>query len=275
MSGPSGNANEQEGSSSESSSGSSSSDESVEHDGEGAGEHPGGTECTEEHRVVLGERVDERLKHIEQQATGDDGAVEEQEGGAAAEEGGTGVQQQEGGAAVQDFGIGVQQQEGGAAVQEGGVAGQQQEGGAAAQEGGVGGQQQEGVAASGGRGGYTGALGRSNKETPHGQWQRTGGPFDRAPFDGRPFDVGHCMRRPGRRATAEGRRESSKSTLKKCGDAVNGVTEERKLLEGARTKLDEMSGKIIEGVAATITKRARTLSRSSSSMSRSGWLLRS
>ncbi|CAI7878936.1 unnamed protein product [Closterium sp. NIES-53] len=48
--------------------------------------------------------------------------------------------------------------------------------------------------------------------------------------------------------------ESSKSTLKQCGDAVNGVTEERKLLEGARTKLDEMSGKIIKGVAAAIIK---------------------
>ncbi|CAI7807759.1 unnamed protein product [Closterium sp. NIES-53] len=48
--------------------------------------------------------------------------------------------------------------------------------------------------------------------------------------------------------------ESSKSTLKQCGDAVNAVMEERKLLEGARTKLDEMSGKIIEGVASAITK---------------------
>ncbi|CAI7912934.1 unnamed protein product [Closterium sp. NIES-53] len=48
--------------------------------------------------------------------------------------------------------------------------------------------------------------------------------------------------------------ESSKSTLKQCRDVVNGVTEERKLLEGARTKLDKMSRKIIEGVAAAITK---------------------
>ncbi|CAI7804951.1 unnamed protein product [Closterium sp. NIES-54] len=48
--------------------------------------------------------------------------------------------------------------------------------------------------------------------------------------------------------------ESSKSTLKQCGDVVNGVTVERKLLEGAYSKLDEMSGKIIEGVAAAITK---------------------
>ncbi|CAI5492496.1 unnamed protein product [Closterium sp. Naga37s-1] len=48
--------------------------------------------------------------------------------------------------------------------------------------------------------------------------------------------------------------ESSKSMLKQCGDAVNGVTERRKLLEGARTKLDEMSRKIIKGVVAAITK---------------------
>ncbi|CAI5530736.1 unnamed protein product [Closterium sp. Naga37s-1] len=88
VSGPGSNANEQEGSSSESSS----SDESVEHDDEGAREHPGGTERTEEHGVALGERVDERVKHIEQQATGDDGAVEEQEGGAAVQDFGTGVQ---------------------------------------------------------------------------------------------------------------------------------------------------------------------------------------
>ncbi|CAI5462966.1 unnamed protein product [Closterium sp. Yama58-4] len=140
VSGLGGNVNEQEGSSS----GSSSSDESVEHDGEGTGEHPGGTERTEEHRVALGERVDERVKRIEQQATGDVDVVEEQEGGAAAQEGGAGVLLHERGAVVQDFGTGVQQQEGGAAAQEGGVGGQQQEGVAAAQEGGVGEQEQEG-----------------------------------------------------------------------------------------------------------------------------------
>ncbi|CAI7870925.1 unnamed protein product [Closterium sp. NIES-53] len=43
--------------------------------------------------------------------------------------------------------------------------------------------------------------------------------------------------------------ELSKSTLKQCGDAINGVTEERKLLEGARSKL--------EGVAAAITKASK------------------
>ncbi|CAI5491744.1 unnamed protein product [Closterium sp. Naga37s-1] len=50
----------------------------------------------------LGERVDEWVMIVEQQATGDKGAVEEQEGGAAAKEGGAGVQQQEGGVAVQE-----------------------------------------------------------------------------------------------------------------------------------------------------------------------------
>ncbi|CAI5501411.1 unnamed protein product [Closterium sp. Naga37s-1] len=48
--------------------------------------------------------------------------------------------------------------------------------------------------------------------------------------------------------------ESSKSTLKQCADAVKGIAEERKLLEEARTKVDEMSGKIIEGLADAITK---------------------
>ncbi|CAI7818499.1 unnamed protein product [Closterium sp. NIES-53] len=110
VSGPGGNADEQEGSRSESSSGSSSRDESIEHDGEGLGLHPGWTKRTEKHGVALGERVDE------QQAMGDDWDVEEQEGGAAG----------------QDFGTGVQQQEGGAA--EGGAGGQEQEGGEAAQE---------------------------------------------------------------------------------------------------------------------------------------------
>ncbi|CAI5984494.1 unnamed protein product [Closterium sp. NIES-65] len=42
--------------------------------------------------------------------------------------------------------------------------------------------------------------------------------------------------------------------MKQCSDAVNGVTEERKMLEGARTKLDEMSRNIIEGVAAANAK---------------------
>ncbi|CAI7802988.1 unnamed protein product [Closterium sp. NIES-53] len=99
VSGPGGNADEQEGSSSESSS--SSSDESIEHDDEGLGLHPGWTERTEKHGVALGERVDE------QQATGDDWDVEEQEGGAAGHDFGTG-----------ECGAGGQEQEGGEAAQE-------------------------------------------------------------------------------------------------------------------------------------------------------------
>ncbi|CAI7754817.1 unnamed protein product [Closterium sp. NIES-53] len=229
VSSPGGNANEQEGSSSESSSGSSSSDESIEHDGEGAGEHPGGTERTEEHGVVLGERVDERVMHIEQQATGDDGAVEEQEGGAAAQDGGAGVHQQEGGAAMQDFGTGVQKQKGGAVVQEGGVGGQQQEGVVAVQEGGAGGQEQEGGEAA------------QERQVAVRRRHRTASGSGQAGSS----TTGHSTS-----AIASG----GQSTLKQCGDAVNGVTEERKLLEGARTKLDEMSGKIIEGVAAAVTK---------------------
>ncbi|CAI5948643.1 unnamed protein product [Closterium sp. NIES-65] len=166
-SGPGGDANQDEDSSSGSSSGSSSSDESVEDDGEGAGHR---TERTGEHGVALGERVDERVELIEQQATWETKAVEEQEGGAAAQEGGVG---------------GQQQVVGEAAAQEGGAGGQQEEGVAAAQEGGAG---------------------------------------------------------------------SSKSTLSQCAEAVKGVTAERNPLEGARAKIDEMSGKIIEGVAAAITK---------------------
>ncbi|CAI6002299.1 unnamed protein product [Closterium sp. NIES-65] len=174
-SGPGGDANQDEDSSSGSRSGSSSSDESVEDDGEGAGHR---TERTGEHGVALGERVDERVELIEQQAIGETKAVEEQEGGAAAQEGGVGGQQQ--------------------------VVGE-----AAAQEGGAGGQQQEGVAA---------ALAADFRTA----WNTIS--------------------------------ESSKSTLSQCAEAVKGVTAERNLLEGARAKIDEMSGKIIEGVAAAITK---------------------
>ncbi|CAI5501204.1 unnamed protein product [Closterium sp. Naga37s-1] len=173
VSGPGGNADEQEGSSSESSSGSSSSDESIEHDGEGLGLYPGWTERTEKRGVALGERVDE------QQSTGDDWDVEEQEDGAAG----------------QDFGAGVQQQEGGAAAQEGEVGGQQQEGVVAAQEGGAGGQEQEGGEAAQER-----LVAVKRHRTASGSGQAN-------------------LRGPG-----------------------------------ARSKLDEMSGKIIEGVAAAITK---------------------
>ncbi|CAI5492453.1 unnamed protein product [Closterium sp. Naga37s-1] len=228
--------------------------------GEGGGaEHEGGGEGAP--RVVVEysyeeeEEIEEDTSRQAQhgQAKGDDGAVEEQEGGAAAHEGGAGVQQQEGGAAVQDFGTGVQQQEGEAAAQEGGVGGQQQEGVAAAQEGGAGGQEQEG--------------GEAAQECRRGDERQVAitrrhcmasGSRQAGPSTGRPSTAGHSTS-----AIASGGQvvkllqrvpESSKSTLKQCSDAVNGVTEERKLLEGARTKLDKMSGKIIEGVASAITK---------------------
>ncbi|CAI5531790.1 unnamed protein product [Closterium sp. Naga37s-1] len=288
VSGPGGHANEREGPSSESSSGSSSSDESDEHDGEGAGEHPGGTERTEEHGVALGERVDERV-NIEQQATGDDGAVEEQEGGAAAQEGGAGMQPQEGGAAVHDFGTGVQQQVGGAAAQVGGAGGQQQEGVAVAQEGGAGVQQQEGVAAAQEcRPGQVAVRWRHRTASGSGQaGPSTGLPSTAGQSTSAVASGGQVVELLQRVAELEASQkklvadvfakhieqaavfnklagdfraawntisEASKSTLKQCDDAVNGVTEERKLLEGARTKLDEMSGKIMEGVAAAIAK---------------------
>ncbi|CAI5490467.1 unnamed protein product [Closterium sp. Naga37s-1] len=262
VSGPSGNANEQEGSGSESSS--SSSDESIEHDAKGAGEYPGGTERTEEHRVALGERVDE------QQATGDDGAVEEQEGGAAAQEGGAGVHQQEGGAAAQEGGVGGQQQEGVVAAQEGGAGGQEQEGGEAAQERQVAVRRRHRMASASGQAGpSTGCpstAGHSTlaiesrgqvvellqrvMEVKASQKKLVADVFAKHSEQAAVFN-----KLAGDFRTAWNMiLESLKSTLKKCGDAVNGVTEERTLLEGARTKLDEMSGKIIEGVAAAITK---------------------
>ncbi|CAI5498748.1 unnamed protein product [Closterium sp. Naga37s-1] len=266
VSGPGGNADEQEGSSSESSSGLSSSDESIEHDGEGLGLHPGWTERTEKHGVALRERVDE------QQATGDDWDVKEQEGGAAGQDFGTGVQQQEGGAAAQ---------EGGAAAQEGGVGGQQQEGMVAAQEGGAGGQEQEGgeaaqerlvavrwrhrTASGSGQAGPSTAghstsaiasrdqvikLLRRVAEVEASQKKLVADVFAKHSEQAAVFN-----KLAGDFWTASNMiSESSKSTLKQCSDAVKGVTEERKLLEGARSKLDEMSGKIIEGVAAAITK---------------------
>ncbi|CAI5945867.1 unnamed protein product [Closterium sp. NIES-64] len=175
-SGPGGDANQDEDSSSESSPGSSSSDESVEDDGEGAGHR---TERMGEHGVALGERVDERVELIEQQATGETKTVEEQEGGAAAQEGGVG---------------GQQQVVGEVAAQEGGAGGQQQEGVAAAQVGGAGVQQQE-------------------------------------------------FRVAAARVSGSGGQEQE------VGEAI-----EENLLEGARAKIDEMSGKIIEGVVAAITK---------------------
>ncbi|CAI5460873.1 unnamed protein product [Closterium sp. Yama58-4] len=273
VSGPGGDA---EGEGSSSSSGSSSSDESVEHDGGGAGEHPRGTQRTEEHGVALGERVDERAKHIQQQATGDAAAVEEQEGEAARQERGAGLQQQEGAAAAQVGATGGQQQEGVTAAQGGGARRQEQEGRDAMHECRRGDERQVAVTRRHRTASGSGQAGAST---------------------GRPSTVGHLtsdiasggqvveLRQKVREVEASQKQlvadvvakhseqaavfnrlaadfrtawktisESSKSTLKQCADAVNSIAEEMKLLEGARTKLDEMSGKIIEGVAAAITK---------------------
>ncbi|CAI7787262.1 unnamed protein product [Closterium sp. NIES-53] len=235
VSGPGGNADEQEGSSSESSSGSSSSDESIEHDGEGLGLHPGWTERMEKHGVALGERVDE------QQATGDDWDVEEQEGRAAG----------------QDFGTG-----------EGGAGGQEQEGGEAAQERLVAVRRRHRMASGSGQAGpstaghSTSAIASGDQvvellqrvaEVEASQKKLVADEFAKHIEQAAVFN-----KLAGDFWTAWNMiSESSKSTLKECGDAVNGVTEERKLLEGARSKLDEMSRKIIEGVAATITKASK------------------
>ncbi|CAI5996000.1 unnamed protein product [Closterium sp. NIES-65] len=265
-SGPGGDANQDEDSSSGSSSGSSSSDESVEDDGEGA-EHR--TERTGEHGVALGERVDERVELIEQQATGETKAVEEQEGGAAAQEGGVGGQQQVvSEAAAQEGGAGGQQQEGVAAAQEGGAGVQQQEFRvAAARVGGSGGQEQEdGEAAEEYRRGdeRQAAVTRSHRTASgsgHGAL-RPGGLRQQAnrqrTLHPEARSSSYC--RGSRRLAADFRTawntisESSKSTLSQCAEAVKGVMAERNLLEGARAKIDEMSGKISEGVAAAITK---------------------
>ncbi|CAI5972418.1 unnamed protein product [Closterium sp. NIES-64] len=290
-SGPGGDANQDEDSSSESSPGSSSSDESVEDDGEGAGHR---TERTGEHGVALGERVDERVELIEQQATGETKTVEEQEGGAAAQEGGVGGQQQVvGEVAAQEGGAGGQQQEGVAATQVGGAGVQQQEFRvAAARVSGSGGQEQEvGEAVEEYRRGdeRQAAVTRSHR-TASGSGQA-------GPSTGCPSTAGQSTANvaPGgqvvellqrvekveasqkqlvadvfakhteqagvfNRLAADFRTawntisESSKSTLSQCAEAVKGVTAERNLLEGARAKIDEMSGKIIEGVVAAITK---------------------
>ncbi|CAI5937226.1 unnamed protein product [Closterium sp. NIES-65] len=290
-SGPGGDANQDEDSSSGSSSGSSSSDESVEDDGEGAGHR---TEHTGEHGVALGERVDERVELIEQQATGETKAVEEQEGGAAAQEGGVGGQQQVvGEAAAQEGGAGGQQQEGVAAAQEGGAGVQQQEFRvAAARVGGSGGQEQEdGEAAEEYRRGDErhAAVTRSHRTAcgsgqagPSTGWPSTAGQSTANVAPG--GQVVELLQRVEKlevsqkqlvadvfakhteqagvfnRLAADFRTawntisESSKSTLSQCAEAVKGVTAERNLVEGARAKIDEMSGKIIEGVAAAITK---------------------
>ncbi|CAI5522836.1 unnamed protein product [Closterium sp. Naga37s-1] len=174
------------------------------------------------------------------------------------------------------------QQVGGAAAQVGGAGGQLQEGVAAAQEGGAGVQQQEGGAAA--------QAVRRRHRTASGSGQAgpsTGRPSTACQSTSAIASGGQVVELLQRVAEVEASQkklvadvfakhseqaavfkklagdfrtawntisESSKSTLKQCGDAVNGVTEERKLVEGARTKLDEMSGKTIEGVAAAIAK---------------------
>ncbi|CAI6009865.1 unnamed protein product [Closterium sp. NIES-65] len=290
-SGPGGDANQDEDSSSESSPGSSSSDESVEDDGEGAGHR---TERTGEHGVALGERVDERVELIEQQATGETKTVEEQEGGAAAQEGGVGGQQQVvGEVAAQEGGAGGQQQEGVAAAQVGGARVQQQEFRvAAARVSGSGGQEQEvGEAVEEYRRGdeRQAAVTRSHRTAsgsgqagPSTGWPSTAGQSTANVAPG--GQVVELLQRVEKveasqkqlvadvfakhteqagvfnRLAADFRTawntisELSKSTLSQCAEAVKGVTAERNLLEGARAKIDEMSGKIIEGVVAAITK---------------------
>ncbi|CAI5966577.1 unnamed protein product [Closterium sp. NIES-65] len=277
-SGPGGDANQDE-------------DSSAEDDGEGAGHR---TERTGEHGVALGERVDERVELIEQQATGETKAVEEQEGGAAAQEGGVGGQRQVlGEAAAQEGGAGGQQQEGVAAAQEGGAGVQQQAFRvAAARVGGSGGQEQEDwEAAEEYRRGVErqAAVTRSHRTAsgsgqagPSTGWPSTAGQSTaNVALGGQVVELLQRVEKVEasqkqlvadvfakhteqagvfNRLAADFRTawntisESSKSTLSQCAEAVKGVTAERNLLEGARAKIDEMSGKIIEGVAAAITK---------------------
>ncbi|CAI6005081.1 unnamed protein product [Closterium sp. NIES-64] len=114
---------------------------------------------------------------------------------------------------------------------------EEQEGGAAAQEGGVGGHQQVVArrlrrragrrAAAGGRGGCAGGWGRSAAAGVLGLRLRG--------WVGR----GGRSRRSGRLL---------RSIVEEMSDRPQN------LLEGARAKIDEMSGKIIEGVVAAITK---------------------
>ncbi|CAI5491859.1 unnamed protein product [Closterium sp. Naga37s-1] len=201
----------------------------------------------------------------EQQATGDDWAVEEQEGGAAVQDFGTGVQQQEGGAAAQEGGVGGQQQEGVVAAQEGGAGGQEHEGEEAAQERRVAVRKRHRTASGSGQAGpstaghSTSAIASEGQvvellqrvaEVEASQKKLVGDVFAKHSDQAVVFNnLAGDFRTAWNMIS-----ESSKSTLKHCGDAINGVTEEMKLLEGACTKLDEMSGKIIEGVAAAITK---------------------
>ncbi|CAI5535297.1 unnamed protein product [Closterium sp. Naga37s-1] len=237
---------------------------------------------------AIGGQQQEGGKAAQQGATGG----QQQEGVTAAQQGATGGQQQEGVTAAQQGATGGQQQEGVTAAQQGATGGQQQEGVTAAQEGGAGGQEQEGgeamheclrgderqvgvtrihrtASGSGQAGpsrGRPSTVGHSTSDIASGgqvvellqrvaevdasQKQLVADVFAKHSEQAVVFN-----RLAADFRTAWGTiSESSKRTLKQCADAVNGVTEERKLLEGVRTKLDEMSGKIIEGVAAAIVK---------------------
>ncbi|CAI5525916.1 unnamed protein product [Closterium sp. Naga37s-1] len=119
----------------------------------------------------------------------------------------------------------VQQQEGGAAAQEGGVGGQQQEGVVAAQEGGAGGQEQEGGEAAQER---LVAVRRRHR-TASGSGQAG------------PSTAGHSTS-----AIASG--DQVVELLQRVAEVE---ASQKKLVTD---KLDEMSGKIIEEVAAAITK---------------------
>ncbi|CAI5476826.1 unnamed protein product [Closterium sp. Yama58-4] len=202
---------------------------------------PGGDASEKEHGVALGERVDKRAQHVpvsekrtEQHVTGDKGGIEKLEGRAAVHEGGTGGQDQEGVTAAQG----------------GGAGGQEQEGGEATQECCRGDERQVAVTRRHHTASGSGQAGPS-----------TGCPSTAGRSTSAIASEGHLVELLQGVAELEAsqkklvtdvfaKHKSSKSTLKQCADAVNGVMEERKLLEGARTKLDEMSGKVIEGPRA-------------------------
>ncbi|CAI5460902.1 unnamed protein product [Closterium sp. Yama58-4] len=187
---------------------------------------------------------------------------------------GVGGQQQEGVAAAQEGGAGVQQQEGVVAAQEGRAGGQEQEGGEAAQEYRRGDERQVAVTrrhctASGGQASpLTGRPSTTSQSTAAvasggqvvellkrveveaSQKQLVADVFGKHSEQAGVFNMLAADFRTAWNTILE----LSKSILKQCDDAVKGVTEERKVLEGAQAKIDEMSGKIIKGVAAAITK---------------------
>ncbi|CAI5472861.1 unnamed protein product [Closterium sp. Yama58-4] len=229
-SGRGGDANMDEDSGSGSSSGSSSSDESDEEDGEGAGHS---TERTGEHGVALGERVDERVKLQQQESRV-----------AAARVGGVGGQEQEGGEAAEEYRRGDERQ---ATVTRrhrtasgSGQAGPSTGGPSTAG-------QSTAIVAPGGQ--VVELLQRVEKVEAS-QKQLVADVFAKHTEQAGVFNTLAADFRTAWNTISE----SSKSTLSRCAEAVKGVTAERILLEGARAKIDEMTGKIIEGVTAAITK---------------------